>query len=173
MYYLRPRLLMFSAVLAANLSGCTPESPREVSEVIVSWDRLGTIVIAVQSVAKGASRYLLEGEAAMKVTKALRENTVAEAYPSRGTQLIGAALTVCAFDQDGGQLHRFFVDLQGVEGMGGKNNRNPRAHEGQRKRRLSVLTLVEEGGRPLSTVQFEQYAQQFEHIGCIFLYWKN
>ena len=154
MHYLRPGLLMFSAVLAANLSGCTQGSPREVSEVIVSWDRLGTIVIAVHSF-KGASRYLLEGEAALKVAKALRENTGAEGAPTQ--TMGGTELGVCAFDQDGGQLHRFSVTFQFVEGMStDKNNPNPRGYllqEGQSKRCLSVLALVEEGGRPLSTVR--------------------
>ncbi len=176
MHCLKLGLITFSVVLAANLSGCTPGSPREASETMVHWDRMGTMVIAMREF-DGVSRYLLEGKAALKVAEALRKNTVAESYPSRTTQMTGGTyVLVCAFEQDGGPLHRFLVDFQSYEGMPTKSNPTPTQREdqcNQSTRCRFVLTLVEEKGLLLSRVQFKQYSQQFDCIGYIFLYWKN
>ena len=163
-------------VLAAIAGGCSPAAPRNETNAVVNWDALGRMVVAVQQ-PEGTVWYSLEGKAALQVVEGLRENTIAEPLPSRADQTIGGTeFRILAFDQRGGRRHRFLVDFQYVEGMGDKRNRIPHAsllQEGQSKRCFSVRSLIEQVGRPLSMVQFEQYALQFEDVGFVFLYWKN
>lgn len=163
-------------LIVVTMTGCGSTVTRDTTSALVEWDKLGSMAVAVQK-SVGTAWYLLEGNAATEVAKGLRENTVAESSPSRTTQRFGKTeFHVLAFERHGGRLHRFLVDFQYVEGMGGKRDPNPSSTflpGGQGKRCLSVLTAIEESGRALTKTQFDRYSSQFAHTGYVFLYWMN
>ena len=171
-------LLVLCLVLVAIEGGCSSAPPRSETKSTVNWDGVGVMVIERARELESTAWYLVEGKAASQIVERLRESTVVESSPSRDTQTAGSTeLRILAFDQRGEPMHRFFVDFQYVEGMGGKRNPNPRGYlllEGQSKRCSSVLRLIEEvAGQPLAIVQFEEHAKKFEDIDYVFLYWKN
>ena len=169
-------LVVSCTALVATAAGCSRTVPVNVTESSLNWDGLSSMVIAVDQYAytgwESTVCYSLEGNAALEVVDALRENVVTSGCP---TQTVGGTqLRIFALDQDGGQRDRFIVDFQYVEGMGDKLNWHPGdLQDGQIKRCSLVISLIQETGRPLSNVEFEQYVQESQNSGYTKLYWKN
>ncbi len=172
--WVRLRLLFLS--IGCTVCGCGGTTQTNGSGAIVKWNDIGTMVVAIQR-PEGTQWYILEGSDSLQVAQGLHDNTVAQTSPSRTTQTFGGTdLRVFAFDKQGGQLHRFLVDFQYVEGMGDKRTPNPKTdllQQGQSKRCSTVLSLVEDKGRPLSMVESDQYAERFQDVDHVFLYWRN
>lgn len=171
------RLAVLLPLVGGAGCGCRGTTKASGSGPTFEANHMGTMVVGVQrfDATQGYSTqwYILERSDSVQFAQALYDNTETSGSPD---QYIGGEVRVLAVDGQDGQLCRFYVDTQYVEGMGDKRNPSPNSHllqQVQRERRATVVNLVEQRGRRLSMDESDQYAKQFQDAEYEFLFWRN
>ncbi len=160
------RLVAASLALAAI--GCDTQPP-----AMPDLSHVESIVILAQHPVGPQYRHLT-GQAAQNVIDILLANSETLA-DDRRMQTYGSGMQLLTMDSDGLPVHKIWLDMQAVTGIGGKNDPNPNrgellAGQGARLALMQEIILTTAG---ISADEFEQTATNFQDVEWTDLWWRT